>query len=1152
MSGPRISVVMPVYNGRRYLAESIESVLAQEYGDFELVVCDDGSSDDSMAVLRDYTDPRIRLLTNPANRGLFPTLNRLIGEARGKFVRFWSQDDRMDPRCLEVETRFWSRHPDIALSYCQGNVIDSTGAVAAAAPADETPEVLPPWLSTQIALYHGCLQANIATVTARREVLEEAGPFADLRVSGDFEMWTRIAMRFPIGFIGEPLVDVRRHPGQFSQSPRERLTFVREDRLVTDRLFEALPVALRPHVDAYRRRQQLVWAMHAAVSAAVRGELALARAVIAELRPQAAIAPLALRWALTANGALFKPRPLYMTPAGDADPSPKRLLGRPAGRTEQRSRTPIRLTVVLTHPVQYYAPWFRELHRREELALSVIYAVEPTPEQQGVGFDRAFTWDTSPLDGYPSTVIRRARSSESVDSSSYRGLDVPEIADAIRDSRPDVVLVPGWYSITLVRALRACRRLGVPVLYRGDTHGDGVGRGLRAIAWRLHSRRRLRLFDGYLSVGSRARAYLQRAGVTDWRIFHAPHAVDNAYFADAAAAFDGAEGRAAARRALGLPADRFVVLFAGKLEAKKRPLDLIRALAGCDFPVALYVAGSGALEQECRREADRLGVEVVWGGFVNQSAMPRVYAAADCLVLPSDWGETWGLVINEALASGLPCVASDRVGAAPDLIDESVGATYRCGDLESLRAAIERVRQLTSDPGHRARCCARVSESTVEALTDALLSACDTLIAPDAPRGRPVRVVACCGQMVDPGGLERMSFEVLGALRSRHVPVHCLFNPWGSAAVVPLAQRIGATWSTGQYRVPLSRRPRGVWHLVRMAADLALTSISLFRHTIAFGATHVFVPEYSTALRNAPALLLLRLLGRRVVMRLGHAPDATPFYQRLWRRAINPLCDRIIGNSQFIGRELRAAGIPPGKIGVITNCVSRRPARPVAAAARDRDRIIFVGQLIPEKGLDLLLDAMALIRRRHPRAHLEVIGRTGGWVAPRYAGYREALFARAAQPDLAGAVEFLGWREDVLDRLASAAVHCCPSRAEQREGFGNVVLEAKHSATPSVVFRSGALPELIAHRTDGWICDDFSAASLAEGLEFFLTAPEVAAAAGAVARESAAERYSPAAFVDRWTSVFGVHQPDREPRRMPAGAAAALGVPAATASRAPR
>src|SRR5690242_8739526 len=104
---------------------------------------------------------------------------------------------------------------------------------------------------------------------------------------------------------------------------------------------------------------------------------------------------------------------------------------------------PLRLTVVLTHPVQYFSPWFRYIHAHErELALTVLYAMTPTPAQQGVGFGIAFEWDVPLLEGYTSRVLRADAASESLDNASG-AIDAPGIGDAIADTEPDIVLVPG-------------------------------------------------------------------------------------------------------------------------------------------------------------------------------------------------------------------------------------------------------------------------------------------------------------------------------------------------------------------------------------------------------------------------------------------------------------------------------------------------------------------------------------------------------------------------------------------------------------------------------------------------------------------------------------------------------------------------------------
>ena len=166
-------------------------------------------------------------------------------------------------------------------------------------------------------------------------------------------------------------------------------------------------------------------------------------------------------------------------------------------------------------------------------------------------------------------------------------------------------------------------------------------------------------------------------------LFH----VHNAHFAAQAVA--RAERRSELRAAFGIPAETVVFLFAGKLEAKKRPMDLLEAVgrlpADLKTRVHVLVAGDGPLRGECECRARAENLPATFAGFLNQSRLPDAYAAADALVLPSDAGETWGLVVNEAMASGRPAVVSRAAGCRVDLVVENeTGRSYECGDVAAL------------------------------------------------------------------------------------------------------------------------------------------------------------------------------------------------------------------------------------------------------------------------------------------------------------------------------------------------------------------------------------------------------------------------------------------------------------------------------------
>jgi glycosyltransferase involved in cell wall biosynthesis len=793
--------------------------------------------------------------------------------------------------------------------------------------------------------------------------------------------------------------------------------------------------------------------------------------------------------------------------------------------------TPVRLTAVLTHPIQYYAPWFRYIHEHApEIALTVVYATRPTPLQQGVGFDRALEWDVPLTDGYRSVIVRAALPDDRIDSADFSGLDVAEIGEAIAETTPDVVMITGWYSKTLVRALFACRRLGVPVLFRGDSHLESAPIGWRRPLWLAKTWLLLRMFDGYLSPGTRVDAYLKYFGAPDYRVFRVPHGVDNDFFARSAAEYQTAERREAARKAAGIDPSAFVVLFTGKLVDRKRPLDVIRAAARTSQPTTVLVAGSGPLEHAVREEASRLGVDVKMLGFLNQTELGRAYAIADCLALPSDHSETWGLVVNEALATGLPIVVSDAVGCAPDLVREGdTGRQYALGDVAELTAKLDAIRRdmpLTDDL--RARCRAAVAGSDVAAMTAGLVRACRSVIrhspGPESDwQAASIRVIACCGGMVIAGGLERMTFEVLRVMHERGAASHTIVNGWENFRITPLAEASGSSWSVGPYWHPLRRRNVTPLTALRMILEVARVSADLLRVARRVRPTHVLLPEFEAILRNWPALVLLRARGVQVLSRQGTAPPEGRFYGYLWRWILDPVVDRYVANSPFTRREMLAHGIAGDKVATIENISPRRPRVVNGGDDRIPGRVIYIGQIIPGKGLDLLLDAIAIVRRRGVAATLDVVGQVDGWESSEYAGHRAAVRERAARADLAGAVAFLGYRDDIPALLGRSALHCCPSRPELREGFGIVVLEAKLAGVASVVTRSGNLPDLIAHGVDGWVAARAEAEAIAEGLEFFLRRPDELTRAGQAARLSA-EKYNEERFASAWAAAFARNQ----------------------------
>jgi glycosyltransferase involved in cell wall biosynthesis len=373
-----------------------------------------------------------------------------------------------------------------------------------------------------------------------------------------------------------------------------------------------------------------------------------------------------------------------------------------------------RIGFLVGHPIQYYGPIFRELARRSDL--TVFFAHRQTPEQQArAGFGVAFEWDIDLLSGYDNRFLTNVARRPSTDR--FAGCDTPGIADEIARGRFDAFVVAGWALRCYWQAVRACRRAGVPVLVRGDSQLRSQRSGAIRVAKALAFSHLLRRFDGFLYVGQRNREYLLHYGAPPQRLFFSPHCVDN----DAFAAASGGVCRPQGHRR---------VLFVGKLVARKHPADLLHAVARLrDKPVQIAFVGAGELESELRQLAASSSVHADFMGFVNQSELPAAYASADVLVLPSDGRETWGLVVNEAMACGIPAIVSDAVGCGPDLIEQGrTGATFPLGDVAALASAIENV--LSFDPAlTRRHLAAKMALYSPARAAQAIVDAATTLAA---------------------------------------------------------------------------------------------------------------------------------------------------------------------------------------------------------------------------------------------------------------------------------------------------------------------------------------------------------------------------------------------------------------------------------------
>ena len=361
------------------------------------------------------------------------------------------------------------------------------------------------------------------------------------------------------------------------------------------------------------------------------------------------------------------------------------------------SHPPLRLGVLDFHPIQYHVPLYQRLARRSRVRLDVLYlrdaGYRPVHNPE---FGVLLAWNIDLMSGYESSFLNDGK---------HRAGRVAAAGRLARWLRShDAVVIHGHSDPWMLSAVAACRGMGVPYLLRGDAGAEGQAAGLRRRARDLVARAVVSASAGGLAAGELNREFYRKYGAR--RIVFAPYSVDNDRFAAPPAV-----GRGELLARWGLPSTAPVVMFCGKLEPRKRPLDLTAAVSRLGQPVTTLVAGDGALAGQVRAALPPGRGAVT--GFVNQADLPPYYHAADILVLPSSH-EPWGLVVNEAMAAGAVPVVSDRVGAAPDLV-EGVGEVYPHGDVAALAEALRRTLARLGTPGLRAQVRERVARYGVDA-----------------------------------------------------------------------------------------------------------------------------------------------------------------------------------------------------------------------------------------------------------------------------------------------------------------------------------------------------------------------------------------------------------------------------------------------------
>ena len=216
---PLVSVVMTVYNYENFVKDSIQSILAQSFSDFEFIIVDDASTDETAEVVKSFKDQRIRYIRNSSNIGQTKSLNKAIRIAQGKYIARLDADDMAFPERLKLQVKFMERNLQVGVVGTWLQSVDENKILIRESRYPLLPDL--PRLLLLNLLNWPCL--THPSVMIRRAVFDKIGLYDEsYYISQDYDLWLRIARHYPIRNIPRILLVYREHRGSLSRSKQEK------------------------------------------------------------------------------------------------------------------------------------------------------------------------------------------------------------------------------------------------------------------------------------------------------------------------------------------------------------------------------------------------------------------------------------------------------------------------------------------------------------------------------------------------------------------------------------------------------------------------------------------------------------------------------------------------------------------------------------------------------------------------------------------------------------------------------------------------------------------------------------------------------------------------------------------------------------------
>lgn len=353
----------------------------------------------------------------------------------------------------------------------------------------------------------------------------------------------------------------------------------------------------------------------------------------------------------------------------------------------------MRLAIFMSHPIQYQVSLLRLISNSKKVNLKVYFYWDFGFKQSyDPEFDSVVKWDLPLLSGYKNQLLRNFSLKK---GTHFFGCINPGVIPSILLKKHDVVMIFGWAIFSNWLVILAAKLSKTPILLFAESpmSHETVKLDFKNKVRRIILKKLFKLINGFLYIGKENRDFYQSFNISKNKLFYAPYAVDNTRHLNSK---NEIESNGISDKLIGIKRpNSVVILFVGKLIEKKRPMDLLKAFEKLKNEklikdISLWYVGDGDQRTQLQNYVNNYKInDVKFWGFQNQTELPHFYSLGDIFVLPSGYGETWGLVVNEAMCYGKPIIVSNLVGCGKDLVTKNNGFIVPFADDKKMSDAIK-------------------------------------------------------------------------------------------------------------------------------------------------------------------------------------------------------------------------------------------------------------------------------------------------------------------------------------------------------------------------------------------------------------------------------------------------------------------------------